>query len=208
LCSTVIEHLKARCRLQKHSISVVTYWYFSFNRKETRSISNFLCSIVRDLCSKALTIPKVVEAVWSDANNGQQRPSIPDLLNILRSLLLEFDHAYVVVDAVDEYPKNQRDRLLRTIQDLSSLNIDSLHLLAVSRPEADIRMAFENTRQLTGGFWDVKVQGVRVRRDIEKYLDHRLRSTVFRNWNLEERREIVSTLTSQADDMQVYSNPI
>jgi hypothetical protein len=85
-----------------------------------------------------MIIPKVVEGVWSDANNGQQQPSIPDLVNMLQDLLLEFDHAYVVVDALDEYPKAQRDRLLRTIQGLNSLNMDALHLLAVSRPEADI----------------------------------------------------------------------
>jgi hypothetical protein len=150
-----------------------------------------------------LTIPKVVEAVWSDANNGQQRPSIPDLLNILRSLLLGFDDAYVVMDAVDEYPKAQRGRLLRIIQSLSSLNMDSLHLLAVSRPEADIQIAFANICQVVRGFREAKVQGVRVRRDIEKYLDHRLRSTSFRNWNVEEKRDLVSMLISQADDMQV-----
>jgi hypothetical protein len=155
-----------------------------------------------------MIIPKVVEDMWSDANNGQQRPSIPDLLNILRALILEFDHVYVVLDAVDEYPRAQRDPLLRTIQGLSSLNMDSLHLLAVSRPEADIRMVFEDIHQIARGFWEVKVQGVRVRRDIEKYLDHRLRLTAFRNWNLEERKDIVSMLTSQADDMQVYSNLI
>jgi hypothetical protein len=85
-----------------------------------------------------MIIPKVVEDVWSDVNNGQQRPSIPDLLTILQALILEFDHVYVVLDAVDEYPKAQRDRLLRAIQGLSSLNMDSLHLLVVSRPEADI----------------------------------------------------------------------
>jgi hypothetical protein len=68
-------------------------------------------------------------------------------------------------------------------------------------------MAFEDNRQVAGGFWEVKVQGVRVQRDIEKYLDHRLRSTAFRNWNIEERRDIASLLTSQADDVQIYSNP-
>jgi hypothetical protein len=85
--------------------------------------------------------------------------------------------------------------------------MDSLHLLAVSKPEADIRMTFEDIRQVARGFWEVKVEGVRVRRDIEKYLDHRLRSTAFRNWNLEERRETAPKLTSQANDMYVYSKP-
>ncbi|CZR62743.1 uncharacterized protein PAC_12640 [Phialocephala subalpina] len=201
LCSTVIESLKARCRWQKHSISVVAYWYFSFASKETQSISNFLCSIARDLCSKVSTMPKVVEDLWSDANNGQQRPSVPDLLNMLRALLPNFNHAFLVVDAADEYPKTQRGCLLRTIQSLSSLNMECLHLLVVSRPEADIHRSFKEIGRIAGGFREIKVQGIRVQRDIEKYLDHILRSTPFRNWNPGEKREIKSILTSQADDM-------
>jgi hypothetical protein len=107
------------------------------------------------------------------------------------------------VDAVDEYPKAQRELLLGIVQSLSSLNMNSLHLLAVIRREADIQRVFADIRQVVGGFREAKVQGVRVRRDIEKYLVYRLRSTSFRNWNMEEKRDLVSTLASQADDMQV-----
>lgn len=201
LCSSVIESLKARCRWHKPYFSVVVYWYFSFASRETQSISNFLCSIARDLCSKVLTIPKVVEDLWLDANNGQQRPSVSDLLSILRALLPNFDDVYLVVDAIDEYPRAHRDRLLRAIWSLISLNTECLHLLAVSRPEADIQTSFKEIGRTAGGFREVKVQGTYVRQDIEKYLDHRLHSTQFRNWSTGEKRDIKSILTSQADDM-------
>ena len=201
LCSTVIESLKARCRWQKHSVSVVVYWYFSFANKKTQSIPNFLSSIARDICTKVVTIPKVVEDLWSDANNGQQRPSVQNLLDILRVLMPNFDQVYLVMDAVDECPKLQRDRLLLTLKNLCSLNIECLHMLAVSRPEADIERSFKEISGIAGGFKEVKVQGVHVQQDIEKYLDSKLCSIPFRNWNAQEKRDVISILTFQADDM-------
>lgn len=137
LCSTVIEYLKNRARSQIHCISAVTYWYFSFATKETLNISTFLCSIIRDLCSKLLVIPSQVQDAWIDANNGQQRPTTRELLEILHTTLKHFDDVYLIVDAVDEYPRSERDDLLDTIQEMVGFNVDCLHFLVSSRREGD-----------------------------------------------------------------------
>ena len=201
LCSTVIEHLKARCRLQRHSASAVVYWYFSFATKGTLNISNFLCSTVRDLCSKLLIIPDQVQDAWADANNGQQRPTTHGLLEMLHIVLKKFDEVYLVVDGLDEYPRSERELLLDLIQDLNSLDNMALHVLVSSRRDGDISRAIEEVAETTDSFREVQVQGARVNADIEKYLEERLKSRDFRRWGAEERRDIGSRLSSQADGM-------
>ncbi|KAH6700698.1 hypothetical protein BKA61DRAFT_529805, partial [Leptodontidium sp. MPI-SDFR-AT-0119] len=201
LCSTLIESLKTRCRFRRQSVTAVVYWYFSFANKQTQNLSNFLRSIVRDLCSKVLIISKVVHDLWSDLNNGQQLPSKGKLLEMIRVLAKSFDSVYLVIDGVDEFPRSNRRELLDAIQRLASDEFPSLHMFVASRPEGDLREAFEEISETSAYYSNVTARASHFKEDINKYLDARMQSRSCNKWQAEEKSKITSSLATQADGM-------
>lgn len=118
----------------------------------------------------------MIQQVFSTFNNGQQRPTIESLYKMLYSILEYFGHVYLVVDALDEYPSSRRSELLNSLHKLRKLDPGCLHLLATSRREKDIEDSFSHLTQSPEIFWDISVQGVHVRRDIDIYILHRMRT--------------------------------
>jgi len=141
-------------------------------------VRTFLRSIVRDLCSKVLTIPKIVQGLWSDLNNGQQLPSKGNLLEMIRVLAKGFDSVYLVIDGVDEFPRSNRGELLEAIQRLASDEFPSLRIFVASRPEGDIREAFDEISAGSAYYSIVTARASQVDEDItsiwilECNLDH------------------------------------
>lgn len=183
------------------------YWYFSFANKETQNVSSFLRSIVRDLCSKVLIVSKVVHDLWSDMNNGQQLPSKVNLLEMIRVLAKSFDSVYLVIDGVDEFPRSNRRELLDAIQRLASDDFPSLHIFVASRPEGDLREAFEEISETSAYYSNVTARASHFKEDINKYLDARMQSRSCNKWQAEEKSKIASSLATKADGMQEIRAP-
>lgn len=155
LCSTVIEHLKAH---YSDPVFPVIYWYLSYANATTQNISNFLCFIVKDLCSDAIIIPDIVLQIYSESNNGQQRPTTIKLYTMLKALLEIFADVYLVVDALEEFLFLKRDDLLKILEKIHELKSDKLHLFLTSRPEADIPKSFDSLFKSSQGFWSINAQ--------------------------------------------------
>jgi hypothetical protein len=127
---------------------VVRYWYFALTCPETQNISNFLCSIAKDLCSKVLTIPRS----WKTIGQKQTMTSNAPLFEIF---LIYCVLCYRI---------------------LTTYNMECLHVLTVSRPEGDVQRAFKELSQTTGGLKEIWEEGLCIRRDIEEYLDSKFLS--------------------------------
>lgn len=201
MCSTVIEHLQHRSHIQYGSLSVVSYWYFSFANKATLNISSALCSISRDLCSKSLILPRPVEDAWSDSNNGQQRPTAQSLFKMLVSLLNHFDNVYLVIDAIDEHPESGREPLLKVLSGLMSLRVKSLHLLISSRPDIEIEQTFREHSTRFGYFSCATLHPDCVQDDILKYIERKLNQESCRKWSVKEINEVKTKLSTKAAGM-------
>lgn len=180
---------------------MVVYWYFSFTNTNTLSISNFLCSIAKDLCSKLLIVPDEVESAWSDANNGQHRPNTKNLIHLIQVILDEFDDVYLVIDGIDEFPRSERDNLLDVFGQLIDFGMSSLHLMLSSRREGDIMTSMKDAKASMRSFHEVQVDSSDTKLDIRKYLQQRLKSRHFRRWPDDEKTEVTSRLITYADGM-------
>lgn len=201
LCSTVIEHLKLHSRLEVGCLSVVTYWYFSFSDTASLTVSNALCSVTRDLCSRSLVLPPKVEIAWLDSNKGQQRPTSKSILEMLVALLQHFDKVYIVVDGIDEVTRTARETLLHVISGLLSLGIHSLRLIVASRPEVDIGKCFRSFPLRNDNFSTISLYHDRVEKDILMFLDRKLESDHCRKWSVSERLDMRGRLCTQAEGM-------
>jgi len=189
------------------SFSVVVFWYFSFADEKTKSVRNFLCSIVRDLCSQTLHLPDVVLDSYARHNNGQQGATTKDLLHMFQALAPGFDHVYLIGDALDECPQSElcRDDLLNGIHEIADSNLDCLHFLTTSRDEVDIRLSFRRLQRPDRSFAVLEAKGICVQEDIKKFLESQLQDDKYAKWSSAEKDNVITTLADQADGMYVFS---
>jgi len=120
---------------------------------------------------------------------------------MLEAVLQNFDHVYMVIDALDECPRSSRGILLDALKSIRAFPLAQLHLFVTSRRENDITRALEDTEGDSTNFQDVNIQGAHLQRDIEKYIESKLLSAPFNKWTESEQDRVKTKLAEQADGM-------
>ncbi|KAK4196223.1 ankyrin repeat, PH and SEC7 domain-containing protein secG [Triangularia verruculosa] len=151
LSSTAIQHaLKHR-----HSNSSIglAYFYFTFNDEPKQSTSSMLRSLILQLGSQ-LSLDNPALDLLGRLRKAHKHASPPDrvLLDALRILIKEFSDVYLILDALDESPK-------QTYRGVTS------------RDEQDIRESL-----LPGDHEDVKMKNHSIDSDIESFIAGYLQS--------------------------------
>lgn len=126
--------------------------------------------------------------------NGHQQPSIAALQLALKQIIGGFEHAYIVIDALDEC--TERRKILAWVIDLLQSGVDSLHLLLSSRREHDIEDRLATSIK---GLVRVSLTGRPLNQDITMYIDSQL--ALLTRWDQRTRQLVRSTLSSGADGM-------
>lgn len=150
-----------------------------------------LRSLILQLACHASVIPKALIELYG---KGQEEPSISSLESALQRIIDDFDHVYIVLDALDE--STEKVKIFHWIERVSQLHQGKLHLLFSSRDEPDIdkgTKALINLQHITFSE-DVNED------DIESYVAAKLSQT---SWGEETRELIETTLTSRACGMYV-----
>jgi hypothetical protein len=126
-------------------------------------------------------------------------PPSPVLLDYLRRLIERFDHVYLLVDALDESPRNKlRERVLDTLEVVRSWELDGVHLFVTSRDELDIRESIDPSSKE-----EVAMRNDGIDDDIANYIYSQLTNNRrLRNW-LPHRAKIQDTLTKGARGVYV-----
>lgn len=93
------------------------------------------------LSAQCLRLPDSLQLAYSQSQNGQQQPTIEDLIAILHQILESFQSSYVFLDALDECAS--REELLIFISEITGWKLGGLHLLATSRKENDIEASLQ-----------------------------------------------------------------
>jgi hypothetical protein len=133
--------------------------------------------------------------LYSNTLDGQNQPSTTSLTQILRDILTYFRHAYIVLDALDEC--SEQDDLLSFLGEITDWKLDSLHILATSRPD---RMTIEH---LACGISDaIDIQNAIVDADIRIHIRERLQNEFsLSKWPLKVKDEIETSLMEGAHGM-------
>ncbi|KAL2047254.1 hypothetical protein N7G274_001273 [Stereocaulon virgatum] len=197
LSSAIIEHLKESVRSKYRS--AIGYFYFDFNDREKQRAFNFLISIAAQICSQVPEFPHEMDKLNESCHRGTHMPVLKDLQVAFNLVLKDLDDAYVVVDAMDECPKEgeERECLLAMINQLYKSSPKSLHLLATSRREYDIETTFGSL--LTPA---ICIENSRLDSDIKLYVQSELKVVgAGKNWSDDLKAEVESTLTQQANGM-------
>ncbi|KAF8514686.1 hypothetical protein JB92DRAFT_2811297 [Gautieria morchelliformis] len=192
LCSTIIDELSDHC--SSDPTLAMAFFYFDFNNKD--SLPNaMLRSLIEQLSLQCASTPHALELLYSknEQGDGQRIPG-QHLMSTLKTIVKSFRAVYIVFDALDEC--RERSGLLKVLEDVHDWELDTLHLLATSREEGDIRKALSGVVS-----HKVPMDESFVGRDIRAYVSTRLKAAEFSLCSAAERQTVKRTLTQGAHGM-------
>jgi len=189
-------------------LAILAIFYFHFGDTTKQDARNLLSSVLFQLCSQSDKFSEVLSSVYSTHGNGSREPSMDTLLECLKSILALQEQAplYIVVDALDECPdssglRTQRQEVLETVKALIELKLPHLHFCVTSRPEIDIRRAFDSLNPYTVSLHNQQGQI----EDLVKYVKSVVCSDAkMRDWPAKVKELVIDTLAKKGGGMYVF----
>ncbi|KZP12764.1 hypothetical protein FIBSPDRAFT_1049820 [Athelia psychrophila] len=190
ICSSVIEEMVRHCKEQPSS--ACAYFFFDSRNSESELSlhEKFVRSLILQLWHQLGRMPAALKDMYGDGPSHPE-PSLAVLEAALQTIIGEFQHAYIIIDALDECA--DRRKLLRWLKDISCLRGGRLHMLLSSRRERDI----EDSLIIINGLGRVSFAGGSANPDIVRFLDESL--VELTRWDYEIRTLIRYTLLEGAD---------
>lgn len=140
--STIIEHIKIRCKEEPNAI--LAFFYFDFSNPTKQKIENCFASLIAQLCRQSPNVPEQLHHLYAKYEEEKTAPSIFDLRRIFDLLISQqaTRDIFLVLDALDECPnrgENERGKLLQAIEEIHTSSSSNIHLLVTSRVLNDIQ---------------------------------------------------------------------
>lgn len=136
LCSTAIQFV-FRHRRSDPQIGIA-FFYFTFSDVSKQDESAMLRTLLLQLSGQSSRGHSELTRLHHSYQNGIPPSSV--LTDCLHRLIEEFHHVYIILDALDESPRNgARDQVLEVLEVMKKWSFRGLHLLVTSRDEIDIR---------------------------------------------------------------------
>lgn len=166
LCSTTIQFLFRRSCVS--SRIGIAFFYFTFSDPSKRDEIAMLRALLLQLSTQLKNNNKHLGQLKKRYEPGT--PPAFVLIEYLRLLCKEFFEVFLVIDALDETPRDgPRQRVLDVFETIWNWKLQKLHILITSRSEPDIVSCFQlPTSQ------QVLMANTGVDQDIFKYIESRL----------------------------------
>jgi hypothetical protein len=204
--SSIIKDVQDLCLAGLANLAI---FYFHFGDTTKQDARHLLSSILFQLCSQSDKFSQALSSIYSSHGNGSREPSIDTLLDCLKTILTHRGQAplYIIVDALDECPnssvvKTQRREVLEILKELIDLKHPHLHLCITSRPEIDIRRAFDplNPYNVSLHNQDGQIK------DLAEYVKSVIKSNpMMQNWPPRVKELVINALTKKGDRMYVIA---
>ena len=133
MTSVIIDHLR---RALHENNAALAFIYCAYNdRKKTEDL---IRSLLKQIASQIPSLPDEVKSLY-DLYQSQSKPTprTDNVTQTLRSIAPRFARVYVVIDALDECPDDDRTDLLDALNKVKS----SMNILVTSRPVASIKQS-------------------------------------------------------------------
>jgi hypothetical protein len=132
--------------------------YLNHKETEIQSPPNLLASLWRQLVFKK-PIPSEIKALYAQHREKHTRPTPNQLLDQLSALVARYSKVFFIIDALDEYPEEQRYSLLKSILSIeprvnlmftcrphisSPTSLTGMQIMEIRATESDIRSYVEN----------------------------------------------------------------
>lgn len=193
LCSTAI-NFALQYRRADTEIGIA-FFYFTFNDKSKQDESAMLRALLLQLSNQVQNNNADLTELHNSYLTGV--PSPPVLIAYLRRLIQRFCHVYIILDALDESPRNvSRERVLDALETMQNWGLQCLHLLVTSRDDPDIRESFDLSPA-----YQIKMQNSGIDRDIRDFISGRLDTDRRLKNVLPYRERVQESLAARAKGM-------
>ncbi|CUS13270.1 unnamed protein product [Tuber aestivum] len=139
LGATAIEDVQHLCNANDDY--ALAYFHSTFSDSEKQELHNMLLSLISQLPKMPSDrgLPGGVVDLYNSTKAIGMPAGITAPEDLLSHIVNCFRKSFVVLDALDEFPKNTRESLLSWIGELTADHkVGSLSVLVTSRPEADM----------------------------------------------------------------------
>lgn len=175
-------------------VVAIVYIYFHYANTMDFSAENLLGSIVRQLVEQTWHGEKIAELKMFLENPARNRKlTEDDCSSWIETLSSTFDLVYTFVDALDECPEDERDKLLRRLQRYS---LDKMRVFLTSRSNVDVMIQIPHA---------IETEIAATSDDLTAYLESKIlessRLARLTNKDIGLKQHIISTICDQANGM-------
>lgn len=193
ITATVIELL--RTKFQANDVGIA-FIYCNYKSKQEHIFKGFILCLLKQLIQDRPILPLEIKSLYQRYLDTRTHPSIDEVINVLRTFLAIYSRAFIVVDALDECSKSDREQLLETLFEFQSQM--QINIFATSRPLPDVMKRFGANIQL-----EIRAND----EDVQMYLEnHILKLPSFVSRNSDLQKEIITQIINAVDGMYVAFN--
>ena len=149
----VVDHLHTQFTGKNTGIACS---YLNHKEVDNQTPSRVLAGLQRQLVLDR-DIGSIAENLYRQHREKRTAPSLQDIAGILSSSLKEFSQVFIVIDAIDEYPEDQRFILLEHFAEQMGLSLH-VNLMVTSRPHVAAGPTLPNVETLEIGVMPEDVQ--------------------------------------------------
>ncbi|KAF2194066.1 hypothetical protein K469DRAFT_505827, partial [Zopfia rhizophila CBS 207.26] len=203
LASNVLENITAECGLQKDT--AVCFAYYNYQHTQLGDVSQIIAALIKQLCRERDSVPPGLLKLKHDALH----PSSVGTQERFLSLIEDLSEVFVVFDALDECPEQERKDIISFITNIVTTRVPCcVKVFVTSRREMDIAKAFEDKHIPT-----VQIRAENVTADIQTFARNQVEKlrkgehgkTLYVTSD-ELKEKIVHTLARKADGMFLWVN--
>ncbi|KAJ7274627.1 ankyrin repeat-containing domain protein [Mycena rebaudengoi] len=172
LSSTVIEQLfQDRAAHDRQNRTAIAYFYFDFGDSSKQFIENAIRRLILQISAQCPNPNKTLSHHYQ-TYNGQKDLTRQQLLMLLKTLLGELGHTYLVLDALDECRPEDHHILVDFVQTVLSWVEVCLHIVVTSQGRAIFTKKFSSLERYS----QIVLQEEMTSRDIRLYISSQLAS--------------------------------
>jgi ankyrin repeat domain-containing protein 50 len=192
LCSTIIDHMSQH--YERDPSNRVVYFYFDFADNKMQTVANLLKSVVYQLIAIEEVIPESAASLYTKYN-GLQEPSLDELLGVVIAEVSQTGRTFLIIDALDECPKEEREVFFETFVQGSLPN--NLNVLITSREEPDIKAVLRPSFSYT-----ICIQNAVIDADVRVHVGKAIaRDARLLKWKPTIREEILEAIVDGSHGM-------
>jgi hypothetical protein len=173
----------------------MAYFYFDFIDTSKQSSKGLLSSLVMQFSAQLPGSINILTQFHSQHLEGIRQPGTDALAEILKEIIKDFQHAYIILDALDEC--TEQVVLLDLIKQIVAWKLNNLHILATSQTEHNIEECLGSRASIK-----LNINTALVEADIRLHIRKRLQTVkALRNCSVPEQEEFETCLVEGAHGM-------
>lgn len=118
----------------------LAFIYFKYDSPECQQTENILALFIKQLCYDLEEIPEHLLKFYKKFHYNSRFPNKRQYLSELQTLIRRYQEVFIVIDALDEFNRKDRESFIDILQELTS-SLPPVKIFITSRRESDIETA-------------------------------------------------------------------